>query len=90
MRLIVTILAVAILGLSLLTGYQFYRANKATAALCVLRHDLQARVQRSEQYLVDVAVGNREPIAGVTTADINDSISNQQRTIRALSVLDCN
>ena len=70
-------------------AYLENRASKAEDALCTLRADLEERVVRSRDYLDDLDLGRREPIPGISRADIVQSIENQDRTIRALSPLDC-
>lgn len=60
-------------------------AKQTTAALCALRHDLQRRVQSSEQLLATHPQG----IADIPAATIRKGIAEQKRTIGALSGLDC-
>lgn len=56
-----------------------------TSALCALRHDMQVRVQSSLDFLRDHPDG----FAGVDADTIRNSVENQVRTIRALSVIHC-
>jgi hypothetical protein len=71
-------------------GIWFYLdSREAHKALCSLRQDVEARRASSTKYLDDVAEGRRKPISGLTQADVRVSITNQDRTIRALSNLDC-
>jgi hypothetical protein len=60
-------------------------AQVTTAALCALRSDLEQRVASSEAFL------RRHPhgILGISAKDIRTGIVNQQRTILALSGIDC-
>lgn len=69
--------------------YSFRESTRAESALCALRHDLELRVERSEQYLDDVEEGRREPIPGLTALDIRRSVDSNETTIRALDGLDC-
>lgn len=56
-----------------------------TAALCALRHDLERRVASSQAYLLTHPHG----LPGFPASTIRDGIKNQQRTIAALSGIDC-
>lgn len=60
-------------------------ADRTEQALCVLRDDLQIRVDAAVQFLKD----NPDGIPGIPPQQIQDSIDNQQRTILALSLLHC-
>lgn len=60
-------------------------ARVTTAALCALRNDLEVRVASSRSFLVDHPNG----IPGISAKAIRDGIANQERTIVALSVIDC-
>jgi hypothetical protein len=79
----VTGIVLAILVIA--TSYQLWQANKTTAALCVLRADLQSRVDTGQRFL------DRHPrgIQGISASDIRGSISNQRQTVRALRGLSC-
>jgi hypothetical protein len=59
--------------------------NKTEQALCTLRHDLQDRVNASQDYL------QRHPkgFPGVSAAILSTSIKGQQATIKSLSNLKC-
>jgi hypothetical protein len=71
-------------------GYWNYtNVSQAQRALCTLRQDFEGRVQSSRDYLYDLDTGRREPLPGITRADIVTGIKNQERTIRALGNLDC-
>jgi len=54
-------------------------------ALCVLRQDLQTRIDSAKEFLVD----HPEGFQGVSPAVLQQSIHNQEQTIEALSDLDC-
>lgn len=59
--------------------------QRATVALCVLRADLQTRVDSSRAFLADHPNG----IPGIPAKTLRDGITNQQRTIKALQGLSC-
>lgn len=61
------------------------RSGQTTEALCALRSDLQARVEGSRRFLRDHPDG----FLGVSAKEIRDAAANQQRTIAALSGIDC-
>lgn len=79
------VIGVVLALLILAAGYQFVQASRTTAALCVFRADLQSRVDGGVKFLASHPHG----IAGISPADIKDSIRNQQRTVRALRGLSC-
>lgn len=60
-------------------------ADTNTRALCALRHDLEQRVDSSAAFLRTHPNG----VPGISARVIQDGISNQERTIKALSVLSC-
>jgi hypothetical protein len=55
------------------------------STLCILRGDLETRVAASRQFLLDHPQG----ISGISVAILQQSIDTQQRTIDALSGLEC-
>ncbi len=61
----------------------------ALVALCASKTQTQAQVAASEQYLLDVKTGKRQPIAGISEADILTGIARQHTYLKALSVLAC-
>lgn len=61
------------------------QASSNTAALCALRHDLEARVKSS----TDLLATHPEGLAGIPAATIRTTIDGQRRTILALSGLAC-
>lgn len=69
--------------------WQYQQTSQAERALCALRADVEARVANAERYLADVKAGRREPIRGITVADIKRSLRDQRRTIDSLMILDC-
>lgn len=68
-----------------------YLASQAEAstrterALCILRADLEQRVKSTQQFLEDHPDG----IPGISAATLQQSIENQQRTVTALQLLEC-
>ena len=60
-------------------------AGDSNDALCALRVDLEKRVASSEQFLRE----NPDGIPGIPAKTIRDGVTNQQRTIKALSQLAC-
>ena len=62
-------------------------ANQNRVALCGLRGDLENRVAGSKEFLKTHP--NGLPKLGVTPADIEHEIDNQERTIGTLEVLSC-
>lgn len=60
-------------------------ARVTTNALCVLRGDLEVRVRTSREFLKDHPNG----FSGISAKAIRDAAANQQRTIAALSGIDC-
>lgn len=78
-----------IAALFLIGFWQYQQTSQAQHALCTLRNDLESRVVRSRDYLDDLDTGVRDPIPGISRADIVTGIQNQERTISALNNLDC-
>lgn len=60
-------------------------SDRSTVALCALRDDLKTRIAGSEKFLLEHPKG----WLGITPASIQQSIDGQQRTVIALSVLNC-
>jgi hypothetical protein len=60
-------------------------ARDTTFALCTFRKDLEVRVAASRKFLASHPDG----FAGVPVRTIREGISNQERTIGALSGIDC-
>ncbi len=57
-------------------------------ALCTFVEDLQRRIDSSRDYLKKHK-GEKEPIPGITRADLRLSVQRQQATIDSLDGLDC-
>lgn len=82
LMLATAVLYVALLGI---VAYVYLDGKTTNNALCSLRADLVTRVTSSIEFLKR----NPEGIRGISDEDILESISGQQRTIIALSNLDC-
>jgi hypothetical protein len=54
-------------------------------AICALSADLESRTERSRDFLRDHPNG----IPGIPAATIRESVTNQERSIAALSVVSC-
>ncbi len=63
----------------------YLKARETNNSLCALRNDLEVRVADSKDFLEE----NPNGIPGISTKVILDGISNQERTIEALSNLSC-
>lgn len=74
-----------------LGGIGFYTYSSASAnrqAVCNLRGDLERRVESSESFIREHPDAVRK--LGFTKAQVQKEISNQRRTLSALSVVGCN
>jgi hypothetical protein len=60
-------------------------ADTNQQALCAFRHDVEARVVSSEQFLQDHPNG----IPGISPAMIRQSLAAQRQTVDSLSILEC-
>lgn len=60
-------------------------AEVSRSALCALRTDMERRVATSKALIAR----NPQGFAGIPARTIRDGIRNQERTIRALSSIDC-
>lgn len=61
------------------------QTDRNTRTFCALRQDLERRVASAEDFLAR----NPHGIPGITAQQLTKSISDQQRSIVALSGLDC-
>lgn len=61
------------------------KGERAHAAICVLRQDLQRRVAASEQFLKDHPSG----FGGVSASDLRSTIQSRKDTISALAEAHC-
>jgi hypothetical protein len=64
-------------------------ATETHAALCTFKEDLEGRQEASKKYVLDVTEGRRQPIAGITLAEIRVTNKNRQNTLDALASLNC-
>jgi hypothetical protein len=62
---------------------------EAKKALCVFRDDLSRRVAASEEFITSIIRGERPPIGGISTAELQRALKGQQATLAALSDLRC-
>ena len=62
---------------------------EAKRALCVFRDDLARRTSAAEEFITLIIRGERPPIGGISTADLQRSLKGQQATLAALSDLKC-
>lgn len=85
LRVLVVLTAVLYLALLGLFVWTRHDASATSHALCALRTDLQTRVQSSRDFLRS----NPNGIPGIPVSVIQDSIVNQESSIRALSSLSC-
>lgn len=88
-RRVVIVLSIVVAVNVALGAVSFVRigtvASDSNNALCALRGDLERRVASSEQFLRE----NPNGIPGISAKVIRDGMTNQRRTIAALSRLDC-
>lgn len=82
----------AVLGLGILTNRsnvtnQQEEVDRIDSALCAFTKDLERRVETTKDYL-DKHEG-REPIPGISRADLRRSITNQRMTLESLEGLEC-
>lgn len=80
--LYVVVVTISVGGYLTLRGSQ----QRNTRALCALRADIERRVQISKDFLIAHPHG----IPGFPAATIKASLDNQERSIDALSGLNCN
>lgn len=77
------------LSLIVVAGYGLYalkvQGDRNTGALCALRQDLERRVASSQEFLAQ----NPHGIPGIPAAVLSKSITDQERSIVALSGLHC-
>jgi hypothetical protein len=90
------LLTVWVMGFTLVTAWGFHLINnrahensRSRTALCTLRQDQQVQVDNLRKYAADVEAGRRPRIAGVSDADITQSIRRTQAVIDSLEVLHC-
>lgn len=64
-------------------------ASSTHDALCTFKANIQDRLTASQQFLDQIRDGKRQPIPGISNADLQRSIDARQETLRSLSTLDC-
>jgi len=81
------LIALWIIVFSLATAYGLSLGKSALDGLCALRGDVQEAHDSAQQFLLDHP--GREPIPGLSRQTLLISLHRQERTLRALSGLDC-
>ena len=66
-----------------------YYAIQTHDALCKFKGDLEHRAEQTALFVDEIESGKREPIPGISLADLRRSYSNQVATLSSLSDLDC-
>lgn len=61
------------------------QTQQTNRALCVVRHDLEKRIDATKQFLRD----NPKGIPGIPPATLKAGLENQEATVRGLSRIDC-
>jgi hypothetical protein len=64
-------------------------ASETKTALCALRLDIETRSKSTQEFIDGIRTGRREPIPGISIADLQRSVNSQQSTLEALKPLDC-
>lgn len=84
-RLIILIFSILVAVNALGLRYTGRVADDSNQALCTFRHDLENRAEQGQAFL------NKHPegFLGIPAAQLQQSIDNQQRTIKALVSLSC-
>lgn len=76
---------VVIAGGGYLLTHRSQEASETHEAVCALSEDLEARTKAAKDFLRDHPHG----IPGVPPATLRQSITNQERSVDALSILSC-
>jgi hypothetical protein len=77
------VLYVAVVGIS---AYTWIVSTSTQSALCTFKGDLESRIDDSIAFLAEHPNG----IAGISPAQIQQGITNQQKTVDSLNDLKCN
>ena len=94
----VSFIALTLLFVAVLGGFAYVISdNRALAeegaeahnALCALRNYLGARVVTTDEFIRDIELGNRPPIAGFTIAELKRSNNQTRETVSTLATIDC-
>ena len=83
------VLLAAMLVLLVSVGALAYHAIQTHDALCNFKGDLERRAEQTEMFIGEIRNGVREPIPGISLADLERSYANQTATLASLSDLDC-
>jgi uncharacterized protein YpmB len=88
-RLNVLVVATVVLFVSIgaVGAYSYTVADQNRQAVCNLRTDLQHRVATSEEFVTEHPEALKQ--FGITKAQAAKEVSNQKRTLNALSVVSC-
>jgi hypothetical protein len=78
---------VLFIALGAVGAYSYFVADQNRQAICNLKDDLEQRVQRSEDFVMEHPAAVKE--LGFTKAQIDKEILNQRRTLDALSAVTC-
>lgn len=62
---------------------------QARDAFCALRIERIQQIQQTKDYIADLEAGRRQPIPGITIADLKRSLLTPEGTLRATSDLGC-
>lgn len=92
--LVLCLFALILFGSSIILRFHDQRhidkiALSTHDTLCVFKHDLQRRADDTQVYIIELQHGARQPIPGITIADLRRSLAAQRATIDSLSNLDC-
>lgn len=71
----------------------YYKADvkyvETHTALCAFKHDLERRHVETARFVGNIKSGKRPGIQGIELVELERSLANQARTLRALIALDC-
>lgn len=80
-------LAIILLGLTL--GLRNRDLTRIETALCSFKHDVEARAENTQVFIDDIRTGRREPLPGISLADLERSHAIQRSTLKSLVDLEC-
>jgi len=87
LRGLVIATVVLFIAVTAVGGYAYVVADQNRQAVCNLRTDLQHRVKTSEEFVIKHPEALKQ--FGITKAQAAKEVSNQKRTLDALSVVSC-
>lgn len=64
-------------------------ARETHESLCALKTDVKNRADNTERFIEQIRRGERPPISGISTADLERSLASQRATLLALITLKC-